>query len=72
VRAAAQAVPAYVPQALGRLTHDVVCSYPGGPDEEPVTEFVPCCGLVEADAVVASKKQRGATDIRVVRRGGAA
>lgn len=70
---AEHAVPAYVPQARGPITHDVVFSYPRErPEEEPVFDSVPCCGSMEVDAVKGAKEAAGMENIRVVRRGGVA
>lgn len=69
---ATHAVPAYVPAARGRITHDVVFSHPCRPEEEPVFDSVPCLNLAEASAVVAAKQAIGITDIRIVRRDGVA
>ena len=62
------AVPAYVPAAHGRITHEVRFEYPCRPEETPVTEVVPCRGLTEALPVKRTNERLRMRNVRIVER----
>lgn len=64
---AEHAVPAYVPQARGQITHYVCYDYPKH-GSDPVTTSIeaPCVGLAEAHRFAAANKKIGMRNVRIL------
>lgn len=66
------AVPAYVPEARGPITHYVEYDYPKARgDLVTLSERVPCCGQIEAERIASANRKLRMLNVRVVPRGAA-
>jgi hypothetical protein len=64
---AVHAVPAFVPEARGLVTHFVEFDYPKAKgDSVTMSERVPCCGEGEAQRIAASNRKLKMRNVRVV------
>ncbi len=61
-------VPAWVPSAQGRITHDVTFDHPRERGHADLSETVPVCSEIEGRNLATRKRSQGMRNVRVVPR----